>query len=655
MRRLSTLFFLSCFLYVGNTCAQGWQWARGSRGGYIEGWLAATDKSGNIYAAGIEEGASSSTLYIFGTDTIRATPTSRYNACAIITKYDASGNFRWARSICNATPTCIKTDLDGNVVLLGVFDSSYIEIYPDTLINENSEQGKYFLAKFDSSGNILWLKNAGNRSTYIGYPLPNSAIIIDNSKNIYFTGTFHKKTDTVGSVILTNSDVSGITDDVKLIKFDPAGNILWGKSAGGKGDDKAGAITITNAGNIYIAGEYRSASVKFGSSEITHNAPNERDYIFIAEYDSTGVPLWAEGSTGTDMNYQLVSGLVTDENQSIYLLGSFTDSIMLFNGDTIVNPVPPRVSLFLLKLDADNTFSWYKTIFSVSKKNVWGYGIAYSPCRNIWISGTMGNGNVNIDGNILNGPPGEHFGDLIAGYTPAGILADYAKLEQGGDDMNGIACDTDGNVFLSSDYEQGTFTVGPDTLPPPWENGATEWLYIAKYASAKTVVPADTVIKHTKAKLCLLPDGKLQAPKGYSAYLWSDGSNGTSLPISEAGTYWVLGTGPSNTAVIDTFIVSDKLCDCSAFLPNAFTPNNDGKNDNFKPYIPPFCNATGYIFTVYNRWGQQVFKSSDPTNGWDGTFNGVPQELDTYMYLLEYISGSNALKHNIKGDVILIR
>ncbi len=91
---------------------------------------------------------------------------------------------------------------------------------------------------------------------------------------------------------------------------------------------------------------------------------------------------------------------------------------------------------------------------------------------------------------------------------------------------------------------------------------------------------------------------------------------------------------------------------CNFYYPNAFTPNGDGKNDGFR--IISYGNLTEYHLVIFNRWGQQVFESTDQGQYWDGKFNGMPCEIGTYMY---YFKGKclTGNKEETKGDVILIR
>ena len=69
-------------------------------------------------------------------------------------------------------------------------------------------------------------------------------------------------------------------------------------------------------------------------------------------------------------------------------------------------------------------------------------------------------------------------------------------------------------------------------------------------------------------------------------------------------------------------------------VPNAFTPNGDGKNDFFKPV---FIDApVKYTIHIYDRWGAMVYESSDVNAGWDGTFKGKPQPSGTFIYYIQY-------------------
>lgn len=88
------------------------------------------------------------------------------------------------------------------------------------------------------------------------------------------------------------------------------------------------------------------------------------------------------------------------------------------------------------------------------------------------------------------------------------------------------------------------------------------------------------------------------------------------------------------------------------YIPNAFSPNGDGLNDRFR-FIPVGI-ATYKFFRIFNRWGTEIYSSTDFRTGWDGTFKGAPAPVDTYIWILQGtdFNGKEIMK---KGTVTLVR
>ena len=101
-----------------------------------------------------------------------------------------------------------------------------------------------------------------------------------------------------------------------------------------------------------------------------------------------------------------------------------------------------------------------------------------------------------------------------------------------------------------------------------------------------------------------------------------------------------------------TAVFTDKRSDI--VVPTGFTPNGDGVNDVFSPLGPALRYARDYEFDVWNRWGQQVYSSSDTNTGWDGMYNGSQAQTGVYAYMVKYKNVLNESKI-IKGNVTLIR
>jgi gliding motility-associated-like protein len=136
-----------------------------------------------------------------------------------------------------------------------------------------------------------------------------------------------------------------------------------------------------------------------------------------------------------------------------------------------------------------------------------------------------------------------------------------------------------------------------------------------------------------------------------SLYTWSNGSGEPGITLTESGTYWVSVVNRCGI-FSDTLKAEFENCECKPFVPTAFTPNNDSRNDKIGPILD--CNAAKYKFLIVNRFGQAVFSSADPKEKWDGTFKGQPAEVGTYFYLLQ-LTGPRGKDFFFKGDITLIR
>lgn len=90
----------------------------------------------------------------------------------------------------------------------------------------------------------------------------------------------------------------------------------------------------------------------------------------------------------------------------------------------------------------------------------------------------------------------------------------------------------------------------------------------------------------------------------------------------------------------------------SVFVPNAFSPNNDGKNDVFR-YIAAGMRSIEF-FRVYNRFGQLVYSNPAPHPGWDGTYGGQLQPSGTYVWMIRGVDYRGNI-YASKGTMVLVR
>lgn len=120
--------------------------------------------------------------------------------------------------------------------------------------------------------------------------------------------------------------------------------------------------------------------------------------------------------------------------------------------------------------------------------------------------------------------------------------------------------------------------------------------------------------------------------------------------LEENTTYTITATN-GNCTYTDSFTVIVIKKEFIIF-PSAFTPNNDNLNDIFRPSFSGIIND--YSLKIYNRWGEQLFQSNSISLGWDGTYKGEMQPLETYTWYCTYKDFRNEEKL-IKGNLTLIR
>lgn len=137
--------------------------------------------------------------------------------------------------------------------------------------------------------------------------------------------------------------------------------------------------------------------------------------------------------------------------------------------------------------------------------------------------------------------------------------------------------------------------------------------------------------------------------------LWNNGAKGvSSISGLPNGHYAIWVTDAHNCKAEDTMNVVYQDC-CKPFIPDAFTPNGDGKNDIFK--IEHKGGMTIVEFSVYNRFGERVFTTSKTDEGWDGYYKGIAADMGVYYYYARIICGTGGRTDItfLKGDVTLIR
>jgi len=222
-----------------------------------------------------------------------------------------------------------------------------------------------------------------------------------------------------------------------------------------------------------------------------------------------------------------------------------------------------------------------------------------------------------------------------------GTTADLVVTDNGGS----ISWSTGGTGPAISVSNAGTYTVTIDSL------GCS--------ASDMVVVITRPVITEVD-----LGDDRSLCPGAYdvleptfipgATYLWSTGATGPLLAISGPGTYSVTASGACISANASIVITAGD-CDTYVFVPDAFTPNNDGMNDVFLPSLAGQVDR--YELNIFDRWGERIATITDPAEGWDGSYSNVASQDGVYVWTLYYrvLSPTGVKAERITGHVTLLR
>ncbi|MBL6943346.1 MAG: SBBP repeat-containing protein [Bacteroidales bacterium] len=348
-------FFLAKYDSNGNVL-----WAKSAGGASYNGVSSVTaDESGNVYVVGYSQSWS----------TLSGSGELANNTGMFLTKYDPNGNIIWTKSPDGnggAVASSVVVDASGNVYISGWYLSANLSFGSIVLVNQGLSD--MFLAKYDSSGNVLWAKSLGSNGEEEAHSIANDA-----SGNIYLAGSFTSDSITFGDVMHINAGAGGwvVRKDIFLAKYNSDGNELWARSSGGKNRDEANSVAVDASGNIYLTGSFTSDSITFGDVTIIGPDDLTKDDIFIVNYDVNGNKIWATSTSGLPNNREDVAySVILDLSDNIYVTGRFSSYNLPF-GNTILSTLGTS-DIFLAKIGGINGASELNTLFSV--------GVYPNPC-----------------------------------------------------------------------------------------------------------------------------------------------------------------------------------------------------------------------------------------------------------------------------------
>ena len=351
------IFFLSFLLQPKLVLAQNafpeWRWAK-QAGGPSSDYASAvaTGSSGTVYTAGAFSGTAA-----FGSTSL----TSSGAEDAYIAHYTADGDLLWAHQVGGPAAdraTAIVADGSGNLYIAGVF-SGTADFSGTSLMSSGAEDA--FLAKYDATGALLWVRQEGGERIDSVLELS-----LDIAENVHLA---------VRSEWSSNDEP--LEQQVYLYKYGSSGSLQWSSSAGGEGGNVTD-VSFDSSGNTFVTGDFTGTMVigdqTFQSptiSDLTYSA------VFTAKFNPEGEVTWAREAYGLEKYSQegfpaSVNSpqIATDKAGNIYIFGIFYsgvqfDNVILDVGFDPHAEIPAEV--FLARYDNAGNPVWAKQVASINQ------------------------------------------------------------------------------------------------------------------------------------------------------------------------------------------------------------------------------------------------------------------------------------------------
>ena len=376
-------------------------------------------------------------------------------------------NTAWVRSYGgpqteNAYSTLV--DANNNVYTAGTFQAQVTFGSGQNAVQLSSAGGiDAYVAKYSSTGQLLWVRQAGGTSSDSA-----TTLAFDASGNIIVSGYF-SAVATFGSDSSKQTLTSMGGSDSFVAKYQPDGTFVWVRQLGGNGTpENANGLGTDAAGNIFVSGLFvDNLVVGTGSSKTTLRTFGAADG-YLAKFAANGNLVWVKqfGSTTAEV----VNGLTVDKSGNVIVTGSAPVGAIFGSGSNAqVLQGSLSSDLFLAKYSNDGNLIWLQSAGGALTDS--GYAVATDSDGNVFLAGSTGGGtfgsgayaqnilSTGFTGNIqtLNG--------FVAKYSAQGNLV-WVRLADRSTSgyLDAIATDAAGNVYAGGQFQNSaTFSDGTNT------------------------------------------------------------------------------------------------------------------------------------------------------------------------------------------------
>ncbi len=205
-----------------------------------------------------------------------------------------------------------------------------------------------------------------------------------------------------------------------------------------------------------------------------------------------------------------------------------------------------------------------------------------------------------------------------------------------------VVWDDGSNNLKTAIQEAGIYTINAENKGCK-STGSVE----VSYKSVNTITIADTIQYCVGSYVLISP----KITGNVDSLRWNTGITEKNIEVSKEGKYTLSVYSKDCSLMKEIYVIEDPCLKASVYLPNVFSPNFDGINDEFKPDL---INEEPLELSIFDRWGAKVF-SSDGKKGWNGDYKGKNSMVGVYTYFFRYSDVISKKEKLIKGDVTLVR
>ncbi|WP_448701696.1 gliding motility-associated C-terminal domain-containing protein [Mucilaginibacter sp. AW1-3] len=341
------------------------------------------DKQNNVYITGIFQG----TIDFDPSSGVKNLTSNGGSFDIYVAKYDTNGALIWAVSMGGSgidQPDGLAVDANGNVCVVGLYQSGSFDADPGPGVSTLTNIGgsDIFIINLDVNGNFLWAKSVGGTGTDYA-----NKVAIDSQGNRVIACQFSSSL-TIGT---TNFPASGAFNGLAL-KYDAAGNFIWGIDLGQTGTNIVSGVAIDSGDNILLGGAL-SGTVNYNPLGAAQNVTATGSSVFTAKYTPAGQLIWVQPATG---GINSAINICVDSKDNVYDISSFSSSLT-FNGTGTINAAGNQ-DIALWKYSPAGTLLFSKGIGG-SGATVINYDVTVSNDDYIYIAGSI-IGTVDFDPSV---------------------------------------------------------------------------------------------------------------------------------------------------------------------------------------------------------------------------------------------------------------